>query len=190
MRVLLVLGLILGAFLRFANYQTWVSDRRESSSESSSLELKASPLELSLVADKHSYKRADYLRLHAMLINTDYLHDIFVYGTLGWGYSASLTFTVRDASGREIQPQIFLDDLTPPITPDDTTAFVKLRPKHYLGTDLVTKLDLLNLRKPGKYSVFAEYHSPILGTEVKLNPFWGKEKGTIKSNIVWIEVVR
>lgn len=92
--------------------------------------------------------------------------------------------------GREIHPQIVPDDLTPPISPDDTTAFVKLRPKHYLGTDLVSKLDLLNLSKPGKYSVSAEYHSPILGTEVKLSPFWGKDKGTIKSNVVWIEVVR
>jgi hypothetical protein len=67
---------------------------------------------------------------------------------------------------------------------------VKLRPKHYLGTDLVAKLDLMRLSKPGKYSVFAEYHSPILSTEVKLSPFWGKEKGTKRSNIVWIEVVR
>jgi hypothetical protein len=125
-----------------------------------------------------------------MLINTHYLNDIFIYGTLGWGYSASLTFTLRDASGREIQPQIFPDDLTYPISPDDTTAFVKLRPKHYLGNDFAVKLHLLNLSKPGKYSVFVEYHSPISETDVKLSPFWGKEKGKIKSNVVWIEVVR
>jgi len=186
MRLLLVLGLILGAFLGFANYEGWANERRESPT----LNHEANPLELSLVADKRIYKRDDYLKIHAMLINTDYVNDIFVYGTLGWGYSASLTFTLRDASGREIHPQIFPDDLTPPISADDATAFVKLRPKHYLGTDLVAKLDLLNLNKPGKYSVFAEYHSPILSTEVKLNPFWGKDKGTIKSNVVWIEVVR
>lgn len=186
MRVLLVLGLILGAFPGFANYQGWSSEQKESSS----LKQKANPLELSLVADKRIYKRDDYLRVHAMLINTHYLNDIFIYGTLGWGYSASLTFTLRDASGREIQPQILVDDLTYPVSPDDTTAFVKLRPKHYLGTDFVAKLNLLNLSKPGKYSVFVEYHSPILSTEVKLKPFWGKDQGTIKSNVVWIEVVR
>ena len=186
MKGLLVLGLILTAFFRFASYQVGACEQRESLSATQ----KASPLELSVVADKRIYKRHDYFRLHAMLINTDYLNDIFVYGTLGWGYSASLSFTLHDASGREINPQIFPDDLTPPISPDDTTAFVKLRPQHYLGTDLVVKLNLLNLSKPGKYSVFVEYHSPIPGTKVKLSPFWGKDKGTIKSNVVWIEVVR
>ena len=186
MRVLSLLGLFLGALLTFASYH----DRGSEGTENPSLEQKANQLELSLVVDKRIYKADDYLRLHAMLINTDYLSDIFVYGTLGWGHSASLTFTLRDASGKEIHPQILLDDLTPPISPNDTTAFVKLRPKHYLGTQLVAKLDLLNLSKPGKYSVFVEYHSPVPGTEVKLNPFWGKDKGTIKSNVVWIEVVR
>ena len=185
MRVSLVLAAILVA-LRFANYSGWTTDLNESHS----LKQKAIPLELSLIADKRIYKRNEYLKLHAMLTNTDYLNDIFVYGTLGWGHSASLTFTLRDASGREIYPKILADDLTPPVSPDDTAAFVKLRPKHYLGTDLVAKLDLLNLSKPGKYSVFAEYHSPILGTEVNLSPFWGKEKGAIKSNVIWIEVVR
>lgn len=186
MRAPLVLGLILGAFLSLASYDGWTSERWESQS----LKQKVNPLELSLVTDKRIYKRNDDLRLHAMLINTHYLNDIFIYGTLGWGYSASFTFTLRDALGKEIHPQIVPDDLTPPISPDDTTAFVKLRPKHYLGTDFAAKLDLLNLNKPGKYSVVAEYHSPISETEVKLSPFWGKEKGTINSNVVWIEVAR
>lgn len=186
MRVLLVFGLMLGAFLRFASCQGWATEIKKSLV----IDQKANQLELSLVADKLTYKHDASLRLHAMLVNADYVNDIFVYGTLGWGYSASLTFTLRDASGREIHPRIIPDDLTPPLSREDTTAFVKLRPKHYLGTDLVAKLDLLNLSKPGKYSVFVEYHSPIVGTEVKLSPFWGKEKGTIKSNVVWFEVVR
>jgi hypothetical protein len=186
MRVLLVFVLIFGGFLRFAICQGWATEIKESPS----ITQKTSQLKLSLVADKRIFRHDDYFRLHAMLINTDYVNDIFVYGTLGWGYSASLTFTLRDSSGREIHPQIVPDDLTPPLTPDDTTAFVKLRPQHYLGTDLRAKLNLLNLSKPGKYSVRAEYHSPILGTEVKLSPFWGKEKGTIKSNIVWFEIIR
>lgn len=186
MRVFLVLGLILAAFAGFASGQGWANELQESRP----IRQKTNQLELSLVADKRIYKHDDYLRLHTLLINTDYVNDIFVYGTLGWGHSASLSFTLHDASGKEIYPRIFPDDLTPPISPDDTTAFVKLRPKHYLGTDLVAKLDLMHLSKPGKYSVFAEYHSPILSTEVKLSPFWGKEKGTIRSNVVWIEVVR
>ena len=184
MKLLLVVGLILGAFSPLASYEGWASETRKGAS----IKQRANQLELSLVADKRIYKRDDSLKLHVMLINTDYVNDIFVFGTLGWGYSASLTFTLRDASGKEIYPHIFPDDLTPPINPDDTTAFVKLRPKHYLGTDLVANLGSLNLGRPGKYSVFAKYQSPISGTEVKLSPFWGKNSGTIQSNVLWFEV--
>ena len=103
---MLVLGLVFGAFFRVESYQGWAKEKKEGPF----INQKPNQLELSLVADTHIYKRDDYLRLHAMLINTDYASDIFVYGTLGWGYSASLTFTLRDSSGREIHPQIFPDD--------------------------------------------------------------------------------
>lgn len=185
MRILLLLNLILGAFLTFPS--SHMSSER---TEIPTLSQKPNTLKLSVVPDKRIYKSNDSLRLYTMLINNDYVNDIFIYGTLGWGYSASLTFTIRNASGKEIHSQIVPDALTPPISSDDTTAFVKLRPNHYLGTDLVVKLDLLNMSKPGKYSVLVEYHSPISSTDVKLKPFWGKEKPAIKSNLVWIEVVR
>lgn len=184
MRTLLLLGLILGAGVAFTSHRSTAGERTETLSH------KANPLELTVVADKRVFKPNDYFKLHAMLTNIDYIDDIFVYGTLGWGHSASLTFTIRDAAGKEIQPQILPDALTPPISPDDTTAFVKLRPKHYLGTDLVIKLDLLNMKRPGKYSIYVEYQSPVSATEVKLSPFWGKEKAKIKSNVVTVEVVR
>jgi uncharacterized protein RhaS with RHS repeats len=46
------------------------------------------------------------------------------------------------------------------------------------------------LNKPGKYAIFVEYQSPFPATDVQLSPFWGKENGPIKSNVVSIEVIR
>jgi hypothetical protein len=123
-----------------------------------------------------------------MLVNSG-KKDVYVFGTMAWGYSASLLFHIRDASGREIKPLGFPDDLTRAV-PDDKSAFVKLLPDHFLGTDFFAPLDVLNLNKPGKYSIFMEYHSPISASEVELKPFFGKESGTIKSNVVYVEVLR
>lgn len=114
---------------------------------------------------------------------------VYIFGELDFGYSASFVLRVRDASGKEIQPVGRFDDLTL-ISPRDTSAFVKLLPHHFFGTNFFSPLAVLNLNKPGKYAVFAEYHSPFAATDVPLSPFWGKENGTIRSNIVGVEVVR
>lgn len=144
-------------------------------------------MRLSIVAPKRKFRRSEQLKLLVMLVNSG-KKDVYVFGTMEWGYSASLLFHIRDASGREIKPLGFPDDLTRAVQ-DDKSAFVKLLPDHFLGTDFFAPLDVLNLNKPGKYSIFMEYHSPFSTTEVPLSPFWGKENGTIKSNVVWIEVL-
>lgn len=146
-------------------------------------------LEVSLVASKLRYKRNGEIKLEVRLVNSG--HDnLFVFGTLEWGPSASFTLHLRDALGKEVQPRVFADDLTPPISPDDKSAFVKLVPQHFLGTYLRAPLDLLYITKPGRYAIFVDYRCPILTSDVNLNPFWGKESGTIKSNVVYIEVLR
>lgn len=38
--------------------------------------------------------------------------------------------------------------------------------------------------------MWVEYHCPISAANVEVTPFWGKENGTIKSNVVEIEVIR
>jgi hypothetical protein len=115
--------------------------------------------------------------------------DVYIFGTLDWGYSASFVLKVHDASGKEVTPLAFFDDLTY-ASPHDNSAFVKLLPNHFLGTNFFAPLDVLNLNKPGRHAIFVQYHSPISTAEVKLKPFFGRESGTLKSNVVWIEVVR
>lgn len=112
---------------------------------------------------------------------------IYVFGELGWGHSASFVLRIRDASGKEVQRVAFFDDLTF-TSPNEKSAFVKLFPEHFLGTNFFAPLDVLNLNKPGKYAIFVEYRPPFAAGEVPLSPFWGNENGTIRSNVVVIEV--
>lgn len=147
-----------------------------------------SGLSVSLIAQKHRYKRNDQLKFDVMLTNSG-KNAVYVFGELNWGISSSLMLRVRDASGKEIQPVGPFDDLTL-ASPTDKSAFVKLLPYHFLGTSFSSPLDVLNLNKPGKFEIFVEYHSPFAATDVPLSPFWGKENGTLRSNVVELEVVR
>lgn len=148
------------------------------------------PLELSIATDRQRYRQHGTIRLNAMLTNTTYVKDIFVYSPLGWGHLSSLTYTIRDASGKFIEPTILNDELTPPIDRSDTTSFVKLRPNQFLGVRFIEGLDRLGIKKPGRYSILVEYHCPISITDVDRKDFWSKEDGALRSNLVWIQVVR
>jgi hypothetical protein len=153
------------------------------------LEHKGPELEVSIVADKQKYKPSDRINLEVLLVNNNAVNDIFVYGTLQFGHRASLTLFSRDAKGKDV-PVVFIDDAweLPPKS-GDVSAFVKLLPFHFLGTTYRSSIHFLNIERPGKYTIWVEYHCPISTADVALSPFWGKESGTIKSNVIEIEVV-
>ncbi|HJS82558.1 MAG TPA: hypothetical protein VJ742_06950, partial [Nitrososphaera sp.] len=146
-------------------------------------------LAVSLVADKPIYKRGDRIRLDVTLTNTNPVKDVFVYGTLQFGLSGSLMLFRRDAKGNEV-PTRFVDTGSElPPKSNDTAAFVKLRPFHFLGKPYKSTIHMLHLEKPGRYKLWVEYHCPISSSEVEVKPFFGEEMGTLKSNVVWITVV-
>jgi hypothetical protein len=158
--------------------------------EHDALKQKGPELDVSVVADKHTYKPSDRIKLEVLLVNNDAVKDIFVYGTLQFGYRASFTLFRRDAKGNDV-PIRFIDDAWElPPKPNEVSAFVKLLPFHFLGTTYKSSIHLLNLERPGKYTIWVEYHCPISTAGVALSPFWGKESGTIKSNVIEIEVVQ
>lgn len=183
MKLFLVVALVLGAIAHLANQPMMAGDRKVTA-----VSQKAEGLKVSIVAPKRKLRRTEQLKLLVMLINSG-KEDVYVVGTMEWGYSASLLFHIRDASGKEIEPIGFPDDQTF-VSPDDKSAFVKLHPNHFLGTNFFAPLDVLNLKKPGKYAIFVEYHSPLRSGEVELKPFLGKENGRIRSNVVYVEVLR
>lgn len=184
MKALLVLGLAVGIIVNLTGHAANAKGREEDAAEKQ----KANGLQVSLIAHKRRYKRTDQLKLDVMLTNSG-KEAVYIFGTLDWGYSASFVLHIRDTSGKEVEPVSFFDDLTF-ASPEDKSAFVKLLPYHFLGTNFFSPLDVLNLNKPGKYAIFVEYHSPFPATDVQLSPFWGKENGTIRSNVVNVEVLR
>ena len=103
--------------------------------QNDAIKQKAADLDVSLGADKHAYKPGDRIKLEVLLVNKNAVKDIFVYGTLQFGVRASFRLFRRDAKGKEV-PTRFIDDAweLPPKS-SDVTAFVKLLPFHFLGTD-------------------------------------------------------
>lgn len=176
------LGLLLGVVGIFGAPKT-----QELSSPKQGTHEKA--LELTIRSDKRRYKKRDNIRIDVTLTNKHPAREMFVYGTLGWGYRASLTEIISDSTRKRVSPKIISEDLTPPISGNDMSLFVKLLPKHFLGTYLAEEISQLNLSKPGKYSIVVEYHCPITAADVNLAGFWSREDGVIRSNILWIEVV-
>jgi hypothetical protein len=178
----LYLALIFVALLSLDNILTSANQQKQNNDPSTK-----EGLQISLISPQVKYRRSEKIKLHVMLSNIT-SKNIYVLGFLGWGYNSSLLLHVRDASGKEIDPEGFPDDQTI-VDPEDESAFVKLPPRQFIGTKLVRDLEFLNINKPGKYSIYVEYFSKISSKAVKQKPFWGIENGTIFSNLVWVEII-
>src|SRR5215510_13814325 len=126
MKILLIIGLVFGLIVNPANHR---SDSKWCD-ENATDKQNAKALNVSLIARKRRYKPTDHFNLDVVIANTG-THDVYILSELNWGPAASLVIHVRDASGREVQPQGFFDDHTF-VSPDDLSAFVKLLPHHFL----------------------------------------------------------
>ncbi len=178
----LQLSLMLITLVSLGNIRTTGTQQKKSNDPSTKEGLK-----ISLISPKAKYRRSEKITLHVMLNNISST-NIYVLGSLGWGHNGSLLLHVRDATGKEIDPVGFPDDQTF-VDPLDESTFVKLPPRQFIGTNLVSDLKFLNMNKPGKYSIYVEYFSKIPSSGVKQKPFWGNENGTIFSNLVWVEIL-
>jgi hypothetical protein len=184
MKVILILGLVLGFVVSLTSQAAGAKKHEASVTNNQNV----SGLEVSVISRKSRYKVTDQIQLDVMLSNSG-KEAVYIFGTLDWGYSASFVLHISDASGKDVQPRGFFDDPTF-TSPDDKSAFVKLLPHHFLGTNFFSPLDVLNLDRPGRYAIYVEYQSPFSATDVQLHPFWGKENGRIKSKVVNVEIVR
>jgi|SRR5882672_3040595 len=184
MKLSLFLGLVFGCVFSFASQAAGT----KKFSENDAVKPKATDLEVSLVANKRTYKPKDRIKLEVRLTNNNAVKDVFVYGTLEFGYRGSFMLYRRDAKGKEVPTRMIDEALEMRPKPDDIAAFVKLLPFHFLGTSYRSSIYLLHLEKPGRYYMWVEYHCPIPNADVALSPFWGSENGVVKSNVVSIEV--
>ena len=186
MRVWSLFGLVLGCIFSFANSTAGTKQLPEHHA----INQKNIDLGLSLVTNKRTYKPRDRIRLEVTLTNNNSVKELFVYGTLEFGYRGSFMLHRRDARGKEVPTRMIDEALEVRPRRDDVSAFVKLLPYHFLGTTYSSSIYFLNMEKPGKYTMWVEYHCPISAADVKLEPFFGSENDPIKSNVVSIEVVR
>ena len=186
MKVSLLFGLVFGCAFGFATQAAGTTQLPVSDA----VKQKGTDLEVSLVAMKRTYKPKDRIKLEVTLTNNNAVKELFVYGTLEFGYRGSFMLHRRDAKGKEVPTRMIDEALEMRPKSDDISAFVKLLPFHFLGTTYRSSIYFLNMEKPGRYSIWVEYHCPISIADVRVSPFWGSESGTIKSNIVRIEVVR
>jgi len=67
-------------------------------------------LGVSVITGKYSCKLYDQFTLHALLTNTG-RNTLYVYGILDWGYSASFTLHVTNATGEEVHAKSFDDSI-------------------------------------------------------------------------------
>jgi len=183
MKVNLILGLVLGFVVSLTSQAAGAKKHETSVTNGQNV----SGLEVSIISRKSRYKVTDQIQLDAMVANSG-KDAVYIFGTLDWGYSASFVLHIRDASGKDVKPKGFFDEPTF-TSPDDKSAFVKLLPHHFLGTNFFSPLDVLNLDRPGRYAIYVEYQSPFSATDVQLKPFWSKENGRLKSNVVNVEIV-
>lgn len=120
MRALATTGIVLGLILSLLSQAPIAEGDTTSDS---------SQLTLSLMAHKRRFKPKEQVKFDIMVTNSG-KEPVYIFGTLGVGYSASLIVHVRNAAGKDVQP--LFDDLTFE-SPNDKSVFVKLLPYHFLG---------------------------------------------------------
>lgn len=145
-------------------------------------------LKLSLCVPKTNYAVGEPIAFEVFLVNKG-TGPLYVHSELNWGYSASLTLLVFDSNGR-IVSRDFMDDSIPrPTSKKNRPPSIMLNPNHLFGTLATRTPPELGLSKGTSYTLQVEYLSPVASTAFTESPFWGKEKGAIRSNPVKVAIL-
>lgn len=143
-------------------------------------------LKLAITSSRLRVAQNESFVLEVKLVNVG-TESVSLFGQLLWGYGGGLTIHVADQSGKPVEAEQHDDDMVVPSVLGNPESYVVLLPNHFLGVDrkdLPTNL----FRKPGVYSLFVEYQSPVPERYAKTAHFWGREKGSIRSATIRIEV--
>jgi len=148
-------------------------------------------IELSCSNTKVSIK--DSITFDVKLINIG-KKSLTIFNQLEWGYMAGLRMMIADEADVPVLSEVYDDYLTIPTLIFSPSSYVTLHPNHYLGT---TRLDTAKnlFKNPGKYSVTVAYSSPafessvVKDTGMEIKDLWGRERVTITSSTIWIEVI-
>jgi hypothetical protein len=105
---------------------------------------------------------------------------------LDWGESASFSIWFKDAATQEYLPQTPGSPPSPPATSKE--SFVNLDPDYIYGTVFYEKLRNVGVEKSGEFLIVGEYHSPVPSNMSFGLPIWSRDMGSVRSNIVRINV--
>lgn len=146
------------------------------------------PLRLVVSSSNERIRQNESFVLEVKLVNTS-SEDVSVFGQLLWGHAGGLTVHVSDQNGQPVDAEQHDDDVLIPSVLGNPEAYVVLLPNHLLGIE--RKDSPKNLfRKPGLYSLFVEYQSPVPARYAKTPNFWGRENGSIRSGAIHIQVIK
>jgi hypothetical protein len=144
------------------------------------------PLRLSLTTSTPNLRLGESFVLQAKLLNAG-TDNLSLFGQLLWGYAGGLTLHVTDENGRRVEPLQNDDDMVVPSVLGNPEYYVLLFPAQFLGIERRDSTKNL-FPKAGVYSIFIEYRSPVPEHYAKTTAFWGREKATIRSVPVRIQV--
>jgi len=144
------------------------------------------PLRLHLSASAAEYRLGQSIEIDVRLENIS--DDVVsVFGALRWGHAGGLVLHMEDGAGKDVQPKDLDDDMIPPSVLKTSSAFVTLQERHFLGTSRTDNTaDLFG--KPGTYTIWLDYTSPVPSSFGQGVNFWNREAGTLRSNRVTIHI--
>lgn len=147
-------------------------------------------LSVSIRSVKPSYSIKQNIGLEIQLENVG-TESLLLCRKWGWGVGRT-NVRVIDANGKEVHTSFLADALPPP--PRDTD-FIELGVGEFFGTRLNDNAKYF-VNTPGTYDFFVEYTSFVSEEWVRQYlklpplPLWSRERGTIVSNKVRIDITR
>jgi hypothetical protein len=145
-------------------------------------------LSVAVRSAKTSYSIKENINLEIQLENVG-TESLLLHRNLGWGVGRT-DVRVLDNDGKEVNTTFLADEIPPPPRDKD---FIELRPNDFFGVRLTESAKHF-VNTPGTYDFFVEYTSIVAEEWVRKNvklpphPVWSRERGTIVSNKLRIDV--
>jgi hypothetical protein len=142
------------------------------------------------VRSAEAYNIKGNIRLEIQIENVG-SESLVVWRHPGWGVGR-MNVRVLDSSGKEVFTTFLADEIPPPPREND---FIVLEGGEFFGNHL-SEVATHFVNTPGTYDIFVEYTNPLpeeylrKSSQLPHLPIWSRERGTIVSNRIRIDVTK